>query len=52
MYDKIYYMGMALPQWSIALHSTYTLGEIYRMMQDNVDFSALVSGKIDAITIA
>ena len=52
MYDKIYYMGMTLPQWSIAFHSIYTLGEIYRMMQDNVDFSALVSGKIDAITIA
>ena len=52
MYDKVIYMGMTLPQWEKVLHNLYSLGELYRMMQDKVDLSALVSGKIDAVTIA
>ena len=51
MYDNIKYMGMTLPQWEKALHNLYSLGELYKMMQDKVDFITLVSGKIDAITM-
>jgi hypothetical protein len=43
MYDNVKYLGCSLKEWQEKLHNTYSLGELYRMMQEHVDFNALIS---------
>ena len=41
MYDKIRYMGKTLKEWREIMYNKYSLGELYRMSLDKVDFSKL-----------
>ena len=38
MYKNIVYMGKTLEEWQQVFFNEYTLGELYRMMQDGVNF--------------
>ena len=43
MYDNVKYLGMTLLEWrDKVFHGTYSLGELYRMVMEGKDLSALV----------
>ena len=46
MYDNVIYMGKTLKEWSKELKNEFTLGELYRMMQNGDDFKALSSVRL------
>lgn len=41
MYTNVKYNGLTLPQWAEVLHNTYSLGELYQMAMDGVNFNKL-----------
>ena len=41
MYDKIKYQGKTLNEWCKILHNEFSIGELYRLSQENVDFNKL-----------
>ena len=41
MYDKVTYMGKTLKEWRDMLFNEFSLGELYSMMQEGIDFNAL-----------
>ena len=42
MYDNVKYLGKTLKEWrDDVFHGTYTLGELYRMVQNGTDLSKL-----------
>lgn len=42
MYGKVTYMGKKLIEWAELMMNEYSLGELYQMMLNKVDFDALV----------
>lgn len=43
MYEHVKWQGKTLKEWQEALHNTYSLGELYRMVQDGKDLAALTN---------
>lgn len=43
MYGAVIYKGKRLADWQRDLQFMFSLGELYRMMKDNVDFTKLMS---------
>lgn len=42
MYDKVKYLGIALKRWrDDVFKNMFSLGELYRMVQDGIDLSKL-----------
>lgn len=41
MYTNVKYNSLTLPQWAEVFHNTYSLGELYRMAMDGVNFNKL-----------
>ena len=41
MYENVKYLGKTLKEWQEELYNEYSLGELYRMMKDKVDFNTL-----------
>lgn len=41
MYENVVYMGKTLKEWCKLLANEYTLGELYRMSKENIDFSSM-----------
>ena len=41
MYENVKYQGKTLREWCEALHNKFTIGELYRMSKDKVDFTKL-----------
>lgn len=39
MYENVVYMGKTLKEWCELLANEYTLGELYRMSRDNINFN-------------
>ena len=39
MYENVVYMGKTLKEWCELLAYEYTLGELYSMSRDNVNFN-------------
>lgn len=39
MYENVVYMGKTLKEWCKLLANEYTLGELYCMSKDNVNFN-------------
>ena len=38
MYDKVIYLGKTLKDWCVILHNAFSIGELYRLSSQNVDF--------------
>ena len=47
MYDNIHYLGMTLKEWREVFHNTFTLGELYRMMQEGANFKKMATFGVD-----
>ncbi len=43
MYEHVKWQGKTLKEWQEILHNTYSLGELYRMVQDGKDLAALTN---------
>lgn len=41
MYENVKHQGMTLSEWQKELNYAFTLGELYRMYLDGVDFNKL-----------
>jgi len=41
MYENVVYMGKTLKEWRELLAYEYTLGELYCMSKENIDFSSM-----------
>lgn len=48
MYDNVKYMGKTLKTWCDIFANEFSVGELYRMMQDHVDFDQLSKSRADS----
>ena len=41
MYSNVKYLGKTLAEWQKILHNVFSIGELYRMSKQNIDFNRL-----------
>jgi len=44
MYENYKHQEIKLSVWAEAFHNLFTLGELYRMAKDGMNFNQLISG--------
>lgn len=47
MYDNVVYMGKTLKKWCDVFANEFSAGELYRMMQDHIDFDRLSKSRVN-----